>query len=351
MFNVLIHFFQRHRLRISPTPAKTILFVVALVWFSTSGYLYFEMRAKPDLKWADALWWTLVTMTTVGYGDYFPESGPGRYLVGIPTMILGIGLLGFVLSEVASKLIESKSRRLKGMVELQLSDHVIVVNYSNLEKLAKLIDELKSDPVSKSKAVVLIDEFLEELPYELDKRGIHYVRGNPTTEPVLKRAGLAAASHAIVLSLDPVDPRSDERNLATILMIEHLNPRVTTVAECVDLEKRPQFHAAGCDRLVCIAPLTTNLLVQELTDPGIQHIITEMTSNVFGQQIYMVAIEQMDKWTAGELNAWSQASGFVLLGLQRGEATLLNCDPGVAVKREDRAVLLGSRRPDAISTV
>jgi voltage-gated potassium channel len=350
MFSVLFRFFTRYRIKSDLTSIKTLLFVAALLWFSTSGYLFFEIGAKPDLKWADALWWSLVTMTTVGYGDFFPESNPGRYVVGIPTMILGIGLLGFILSEMASKLIESKFRRLKGMVDLQLSDHVIVVNYSSLEKLVKLIDELKSDPVSKNKKIVLIDEFLEELPYELDARGVQYVRGNPTTESVLTRAGVAGASHAIVLSLNPVDPRSDERNLATILMIEHLNAGVSTVAECVDLEKRPQFKAAGCDRLVCIAPLTTNLLVQELTDPGVQHIITEMTSNVYGQQVYIIGVEKMNKWTSGELRDWAQANGYVLLGLQRGETTMLNCGPSEAVKKDDRVVLLGPRRPEAIRT-
>lgn len=351
MFNVLIRFFSRYRMKVELMPIKTALFFMVLLWFSASGYLYFEMRAKPDLNWGDAFWWAIVTMTTVGYGDYFPESIAGRYIIGIPTMIFGIGLLGFILSEVASKLIDSKSRRLRGMAEHKLSGHIVIFNYHNLEKLLKLIDELKSDPSSTAKAICLVDETLEELPFELDKMDIHFIRGNPTREFVLNRACVADASHAIVMSKDPSDPHSDDMNLATILMIENLNPGIISVAECIDHEKIRQLKAAGCDRVVCIAPLITNLLVQEMQDPGIQGIIAEMTSNIVGQQLYLVSIEKMEKWTAGELTQWSIKNAMVFIGIYRDDRTYLNCDSDFPIKTGDRAIMIALSRPDDIRTV
>jgi voltage-gated potassium channel len=68
-------------------------------------------------------------MTTVGYGDYFPTTAYGRYLVAIPVMFVGIGILGYLLSVMATALIESKSKELKGMTDLCVESHVLVVNF------------------------------------------------------------------------------------------------------------------------------------------------------------------------------------------------------------------------------
>ena len=130
MYRILVLLLKRNPLLHGGNSLKVLLLFLCLVWYATSGYLYFELPAKPDLHWSDALWWTLVTMTTVGYGDYFPESTAGRYLVGLPTMIFGIGFLGFIISELAAKFIESRSRRLQGMENTKAKDHIIIVNFS-----------------------------------------------------------------------------------------------------------------------------------------------------------------------------------------------------------------------------
>ena len=202
MYRILVLLLKRNPLLHGGNSLKVLLLFLCLVWYATSGYLYFELPAKPDLHWSDALWWTLVTMTTVGYGDYFPESTAGRYLVGLPTMIFGIGFLGFIISELAAKFIESRSRRLQGMENTKAKDHIIIVNFSKYEDILNLISELKSDPSTQHKAICLIDEDLEQIPPRLADLGVHFVKGNPTRERVLHQAGLQHAGHVIVLAKD-----------------------------------------------------------------------------------------------------------------------------------------------------
>ncbi|MBW2736804.1 MAG: two pore domain potassium channel family protein [Deltaproteobacteria bacterium] len=110
MIRLLFTLFQRMGGKSSDRRAMAIKVVVAtavIIFFAASGFLFFEAAEKPDLSWNDAFWWAVVTMTTVGYGDYFPATTGGRYLIGIPTMVFGISVLGYLLSTVASYLIEA----------------------------------------------------------------------------------------------------------------------------------------------------------------------------------------------------------------------------------------------------
>lgn len=352
MYHRLLHFWKKQQLiLVKSDRLKATLLFIFLFWYSTLGYLYFELAAKPELSLKDAMWWALVTMTTVGYGDYFPVTGGGRYLIGIPTMIFGIGFLGFIISEVAAKLIESRSMRLKGMTDIKAKDHILIINFNRLENVLELIRELESDRATMDKPICLVDETLPELPRELQELNVFFVRGNPTRVDVLRQANIMEASHAVILSKNPADIHSDDQNLATTLVIESLNPDIFSIAEAIDPEKIQQIELAGCDSVVCVSELTANLVIQELQDPGVKTIIHELTSNKYGPQLYLVAVEQMEKWEFRELVMWGLENSYTVLGLMRSGKALLNCRPAEKITDTDKAIVMGSERIPGIVTV
>ena len=61
---------------------KVILLFFALTALGAVGYKLFEGTVEPELSWDDAIWWSIVTMTTVGYGDYFSNDRPRSLLGG-----------------------------------------------------------------------------------------------------------------------------------------------------------------------------------------------------------------------------------------------------------------------------
>jgi voltage-gated potassium channel len=84
----------------------TILAAGAVISVSSILVLQFEGRS-PDaniVNGGDALWWGLVTITTVGYGDYYPVTGLGR-MVGVAVMFSGVGIIGALASILASYLV------------------------------------------------------------------------------------------------------------------------------------------------------------------------------------------------------------------------------------------------------
>lgn len=349
MIRVLFSLFRRFKISSGMQLLKVAVATTVIVFYSSSGFMFFEIADKPDLAWADAIWWSFVTMTTVGYGDYFPVTTGGRYLIGIPTMIFGISILGYLLSTVATFLIEAHSKEVKGMGNLNIKDHILVIHFQSLTRIHEIIQELRSDHKTRGRAIVLIDDQLDELPPELEESEIRFIRGNPTKESTLEKANFKYAAYAIILARDAQDPASDNHTLAVTLTLEQLNPKLVTVAECIDAERIDLMNKAGCDSVVCIAQLSSRLMVQEVLDPGVQLVLGELTSTTFGQQIFMVEIREMKRWCFEELVEHLAHRGMLALGISRAGDVLLNPDPDEKVSRSDCVICLGAKRPQALT--
>ena len=288
VIQVLLRFLARRLVRNPPAPLRVILLSVVVLTYGATGFMYFELADNPQLGWADAIWYSIVTVTTVGYGDYAPASMEGRFLVAGPLMFFGIGLLGYVLSLAASALVEAKTKELHGMADHNLKKHLVLFNFPSLSKVLRVLDELQHDPKwGKDKDVLVVDEDINELPPELIKRGVHFVKGNPTRDETLSRANLDYASHAIILANPPGHPEADNLSIAITLAVEARNGDVNTVVECVDYSTEELLRKAGCDSIVCTTRFDAHFLSNELLNPGVQEVVHELTTNMHGQQLYI----------------------------------------------------------------
>jgi len=89
-----------------------ILLVIVTLEFGGSAVLHFE-RSAPNANittGGDAIWWGIVTITTVGYGDFYPVTSGGRS-VAVIMMVVGISLIGTFTSYLATKFLSARGRR------------------------------------------------------------------------------------------------------------------------------------------------------------------------------------------------------------------------------------------------
>ena len=112
MYQRLLYFWKKQHLTLfKSNRLKPILLFIFLFWYSTLGYLYFEHAAKPDLGLKDAMWWALVTMTTVGYGDISPKTGFGQAVSAI-IMIIGYAIIAVPTGIVTVELSHAFQKKL-----------------------------------------------------------------------------------------------------------------------------------------------------------------------------------------------------------------------------------------------
>ncbi len=172
MIQVLMRLFGHRVVRSPPAPLRVLSLAAALLLYGSTGFLYFELPNNPQLTWLDGFWYSFVTVTTVGYGDLYPTTPGGRFIVGVPLMFFGIGLLGYVLSIAATALVEAKTKELHGMSDFKLKDHLVILNFPGVGKLLRVLDELAHDERHIGRQVVL------------DRRGAARAAGGAATRGV-----------------------------------------------------------------------------------------------------------------------------------------------------------------------
>ena len=120
---------------------KVLIFLVLVIFTASIPIRYLE---RSITTYTDAVWWAIVTATTVGYGDISPETIVGR-LIAVFLMVFGIGLLGLVTSSVATYFLKNTDKEedqtvtyLKGQIE-----RIEELTNAELERVVTIINSYK----------------------------------------------------------------------------------------------------------------------------------------------------------------------------------------------------------------
>lgn len=108
--HILHHVFKN---KIQGTLTSVAIIAVLMLLFSSVAILQFETLPNSNIKTAeDAIWWSYVTITTVGYGDKYPVTTEGR-IIAVILMTVGVGLFGTFTAFVSSWFVKSNQKATK----------------------------------------------------------------------------------------------------------------------------------------------------------------------------------------------------------------------------------------------
>lgn len=328
-------------------PSQTFgyLGVVAMVVWLLAAFVFygFESETNPNVRGIDdALWWSMTTLSTVGYGDLYPTTAGGR-VIAFATMIVGVGVLGTLAATIATAFLEVRERGKKGIRSYRMDDHLIILGWN--EKAARAIDEFRFDPRHEATRIVIIAD-LPESP--VPDPAVRFVRGQPGKIDVLERASARQAAIAIAFARDPKDPRSDHETALVVTALREVNPEVRVSAELVHPDHREFLLRAGCDAVIDDQGLASSLLVRSAQDAGLAEVVETLLSNDEGSELYRVPIA--DEHVGRSFRDYCVAMldrDCAVIGLARGRQNLLNPDRAMRVEAGDQAFVVAKEPPAA----
>ncbi|MFH1243493.1 MAG: NAD-binding protein [Pseudomonadota bacterium] len=214
---------------------RGVIMLVMVVFIGTIGYMVID-------KWQflDALYMTVITITTVGYGEIRHVSEPGRIFT-IFIIFLGMGILAYTLGMVAQAMVDFQVRSILGRRKLgrkirSLKDHYIICGYGRIGRI--IAQELKANQIP----VIVLDQ-ASDSKETLEHQDIPYIIDDATSEEVLIEAGIDAAKGLVAVV------ESDADNLFITMTARGLNPKLFILARADNEQTQKKLLRAGADRV------------------------------------------------------------------------------------------------------
>lgn len=211
--------------------------ILALFIVGTVGFHFIE-----GWSFFDSFYTTIVTLATVGYGDFHPASVEGR-VFAVVLIIFGVGALAYFVTLVIDNLVDVRLRTIlgRGKVEKKISsmkDHYIICGFGKIGRhVGRELFQEKAN-------FVVIDNDPERIQTILDE-GYLAVKGNATEDRVLKEAGLERAK--ALVSVLP----TDAENLYVVLTAKELNPNLYIISRYAEEEaSEKRLLKAGANRVM-----------------------------------------------------------------------------------------------------
>lgn len=275
-------------LRIVHMNNRSVILVSVLFILFTSGLAY---ALEPDVfgTYFNGFWWVMTTVTTVGYGDFYPHTVPGKCL-GIVVYIFGIGLISITISKVVEALFFYQRRKEEGKLRYTGEQHVVIIDWSKNAELA-IQEILNTDAKTE---VVLIDT-LEKTPIQHER--VHYIQGNPVHHQTLELANLSRA-RAVMIFADEVTRYQnvvrdssfiDGKTLLVATAIERGYSHVHTIAEIKDRENLPNFEHVQINEFILSNDTVSQLAVRAAFHPGTTKLLSQLLTHQDGEDLYEVA--------------------------------------------------------------
>ena len=246
------------------TKTRNLIFatimLTLIVSMGTAGYMILE-------KWnfLDSLYMTVITLTTVGFGEVHPVNDQGRILT-MTILVSGLGVVGYLIGTLTQIVVEGQLLRIMGRKKLErkiekLKDHIIICGYGRVGRI--ICEEIYR---SKPTALVVIDTD-STVTAKIEEDGHLYLLGDATEERFLLRAGIRKAK-GLATALD-----SEADNVYITLTAKGLNPNLYIIARAGRIGSEKKLLQAGANRVVSPHQIGGYRMAQALLRPSVTEFI------------------------------------------------------------------------------
>jgi len=305
-----------------------LLICLFVVVFGTAGYVLIE-NYSPE----DAFYMTMITITTVGYGEVIPLSDSGRAFTSLLIIMgfVGLAYAGRIFVESIFENISSGRLEAKKMHNqiTKLKNHFIICGFGRVGSITA------NYLMNAGHSFVVLDPD-PKTHEELKEKGILHITGDATHEDELIKAGIKKAKGLLAL-LD-----SDPGNLFVVLTARELNPTLHIIARVRDKAAESKIYKGGADGVVSPFVSAGNQIAEDLL------MATGYTDKILDKQVTRnlsvspewIDIKEGSSMCGTELKEISRKMNLSIVGLRRNDCDYLSPDRNFMTLPGDRLFVL-----------
>jgi voltage-gated potassium channel len=303
----------------------------------TAGYIFYE-------HWTllEAFYMTVVTISTVGFGEVHPLSEAGRLFTSF-LIVSGTGILAYTLGSLVQFMVEGKFREIIGIKKMQqqidqLNAHYIICGYGRIGRYI-------SNEFSANGLEFVIVEQNADVCEMLKKDGYLYIQGDATVDATLESAGINRA-RGIVTAVT-----SDTDNVYITLTARGLNPELYILARSGEDSTEKKLIRAGASKVVSPYTIGASRMAQAILRPSVVDFIDIAT----GYHHLELQIEEIrvghDSQLVGKTLQNSpirSTHNIIIVAIRKSGASNMTFNPAASteINADDTLIILG--KPDAI---
>ncbi|MFW6382533.1 MAG: NAD-binding protein [Haloferacaceae archaeon] len=225
---------------LSPLQLASLSSIGGVILYGTVGSYALRSQFLELDTWGDAVYYVLVTIATVGYGDITPTTAEAQWF-SLSVILFGTGAFTIAIGALIGPAIESRMTKAFGVMTASdltlLEDHVVVLGHGDVTE--SLLDELGD-----AADIVVVTPDQSTISELQDDDELNLLTGDPTDESVLEDARVDAARGVVVGSND------DAKDVLAVIATKAVAPEVRTVAAATKGKHVEKFYSVGADDVI-----------------------------------------------------------------------------------------------------
>ncbi len=317
---------------------KTILYgvgaLVLIVLVGSVGFAIIE-----GYSFIDALYMTMITVSTVGFREVYPPSDAGKVFI-VLLIIFSFGIFGYVITSITRLVVEGalqqsyKQYQVKKKI-VRLDDHIIVCGFGRNGYQACV--ELQEH----GEKFVILEKRDNVVSRILEDPSLLYVQGDASSEEVLDVAQIRRAK-ALITALP-----NDADNMFVVLTAREMNPKLKIISRASDFRSDVKLRHAGATNVIMPDRIGGQRMAKLVTQPDVvefvEYILLQKSKEVKLIEVECDCISEVNATkTIHELNL-RKKTGANLMGLKTPEGTYIyNPSPQIKISPDDKLFVLGT---------
>jgi len=285
----------------------------------------------------DSLYMTVITLSTIGYGEVNPVSQPGRIFT-LFLIVMGVGFFLYVIGNVVQFLVEGRIRLILGRHKLdkqigQLNNHYIVCGYGRMGRaFCRYL-------IQKRLKFVVVEKNEDRIPV-MNTDHVLYVAGEATIEENLQKAGIKRASNLIGTL------GTDADNVFLVLLAKGLNPNLYVVARASQNASKKPLDTAGADVVVSPFDIGARRMAHAILRPNVIRFLEfAFADEDTDIHIEEIAVAESSKFVGVSLqdSGIRQDYNLMILSIVTVDGEMLfNPSAGTIIKSGEKVIAVGS---------